>query len=96
MKDHYSVILAPVITEKSTAAAASRNKAVFWVDVRANKDDIREAVEKVFNVKVAAVNTYKAPGKVKRLGKYAGKRPTRKKAYVTLEKGHKIGLFEGV
>ena len=96
MKDHFSIIKAPVITEKSTVQAASQSKAVLWVDARANKDDIREAVEKVFNVKVATVNTYNAPGKVKRLGKYAGKRPARKKAYVTLEKGHKIELFEGV
>lgn len=96
MKDYYSIIKAPVITEKSTAKAAEGNTVVFWVDLEANKGDIKEAVEKIFNVKVTDVNTNRVPGKVKRMGKYAGRRPTRKKAYVTLKEGDKIALFEGV
>ena len=56
MKNHYDIIKAPVITEKSTAASAA-GKVVFWVDVAATKKDIKEAVEKVFNVKVLGVNT---------------------------------------
>ncbi|MBI5344034.1 MAG: 50S ribosomal protein L23 [Deltaproteobacteria bacterium] len=96
MKNHYSIIKAPVITEKSTAVNALSNKVVFWVEPDANKNDVKEAVEKVFNVKVLDVNTQRVPGKVKRLGKFAGRRPTRKKAYVTLKKGDKIELFEGV
>ena len=96
MKDHYSIIKAPVITEKSTAALANDNKVVFWVEPSANKKDIKEAVEKAFNVKVAGVNTQKVPGKLKKMGKHAGIKPTRKKAYVTLKEGHKIELFEGV
>lgn len=95
MKNHYDVIKAPVITEKSTAASAA-GKVVFWVDVTATKKDIKEAVEKVFNVKVLGVNTERVAGKLKRMGKYQGQRPTRKKAYLTLREGDKIELFEGV
>lgn len=96
MKDHYAIIKSPVITEKSTASVALHNKAIFWVALDANKKDIREAVEKVFNVKVLDVNTQRVPGKLKRMGKHAGKKPTRKKAYCTLREGDKIALFEGV
>ncbi|MBI5562569.1 MAG: 50S ribosomal protein L23 [Deltaproteobacteria bacterium] len=96
MKDSYSIIKSPVITEKSTASVAEHNKVVFWVALDANKKDIKEAVEKVFNVKVLGVNTQRAPGKTKRMGKYAGQRPTRKKAYCTLREGDKIEIFEGV
>jgi len=96
MKDHYSIIKSPVITEKSTVSVAEHNKVVFWVALDANKKDIREAVEKVFNVKVTDVNTQRVPGKMKRMGKHAGKKPTRKKAYCTLREGDKIPLFEGV
>lgn len=96
MKNAYSIIKSPVITEKSTAQAAQGNKVVFWVDTKANKNDIKEAVQKAFNVRVLDVNTQKVPGKIKRMGKYAGQKPTRKKAYITLKEGDKIGIFEGV
>jgi len=96
MKNHFSLIKSPVITEKSMLEVAKSGKVVFWVDVTANKKDIKEAVEKVFNVKVTGVNTHKVPGKMKRMGKYVGQRPTRKKAYVSLKEGDKIELFEGV
>lgn len=95
MKNYHSIIKAPVITEKSTVTAAS-GKVVFWVELTASKNEIKEAVEKVFNVKVLDVNTHRVPGKVKRMGKYAGKKPTRKKAYISLREGDKIELFEGV
>lgn len=95
MKDIYSIIKAPVITEKSTVKAAE-GKAIFWVDLDANKSDIKEAVEKIFNVKVLDVNTQRVPGKMKRMGKFVGQKSTRKKAYVTLKEGDKIELFEGV
>ena len=95
MKNLYSIIKAPVITEKSTTQTRG-SKVVFWVDVGVNKKEIKEAVEKIFNVKVKDVNTIKVPGKVKRLGKYSGTTPVRKKAYVTLREGQKIELFEGV
>ncbi len=96
MKNSYSIIKAPLITEKSMAKAAEGNKVVFWVDPTANKKDIKEAVETAFNVKVISVNTNRIPGKFKRLGKFLGKRPTRKKAYITLKEGDKIEMFEGV
>ncbi len=96
MKDAYSVIKSPVITEKSMAKTTEGNKVVFWVDPSANKKDIKEAVEKAFNVKVITINTLRMPGKIKRLGKFSGKRPTRKKAYITLKEGDKIEMFEGV
>ncbi len=95
MKNAYSIIKSPVITEKSTARTAE-GKVVFWVDVNANKNDIKSAVEKAFNVKVLDVNTQRVPGKMKRMGKYAGQRPTRKKAYISLREGDKIEIFEGV
>ncbi|MDP2688930.1 MAG: 50S ribosomal protein L23 [Deltaproteobacteria bacterium] len=95
MKDIYSVIKSPVITEKSTLKSAE-GKVVFWVDTDANKNDVKEAVQKIFNVTVLDVNTQRVPGKVKRMGKFAGRRPTRKKAYVSLKEGDKIEIFEGV
>lgn len=95
MKSVYSVIKAPVITEKSTTLSAE-NKAIFWVDDSATKAEIKTAVEKIFNVKVASVNTHRVPGKMKRMGKFIGQKPTRKKAYVSLKEGSKIELFEGV
>lgn len=96
MKNYHAIIKAPVITEKSMMKTAEVNQVVFWVDMKANKKDIKEAIEKVFNVKVVGVNTNRMPGKVKRLGKYAGRTSTRKKAYVTLKEGEKIEIFEGV
>ncbi|MBI5644367.1 MAG: 50S ribosomal protein L23 [Deltaproteobacteria bacterium] len=95
MKNIYSVIKSPVITEKSTIKAAL-GQVIFWVDLEANKQDIKTAVEKIFNVKVLDVNTQRVPGKVKRMGKYAGQKSTRKKAYITLREGDKIEIFQGV
>nr|AKQ01875.1 50S ribosomal protein L25, large subunit ribosomal protein L23 [uncultured delta proteobacterium Rifle_16ft_4_minimus_2971] len=95
MKDIYQILKGTVVTEKSTAQKAESNKVAFWVDLQANKNDIAEAVEKVFNVKVLDVNTMRVPGKVKRTGRNMSKRPTRKKAYITLKQGDKIPLFEG-
>ncbi|HLC18538.1 MAG TPA: 50S ribosomal protein L23 [Thermodesulfobacteriota bacterium] len=96
MKDIFNTIKAPVITEKSMHKTAEGNKVVFWVDPSATKGDVKEAVEKIFNVKVLDVNTQRVAGKIKRMGRFAGRRPTRKKAYVTLKEGDRIGLFEGV
>lgn len=95
MKNSYSIIKSPVITEKSTAKTVE-GKVVFWVDVDANKNDIKSAVEKIFNVKVLDVNTNRVPGKMKRMGKHVGQKPTRKKAYISLREGDKIEIFEGV
>lgn len=95
MKNYYQIIKSPVVTEKSTAQGAE-GKYVFWVDTKANKKDVKEAVEKVFNVTVLGVNTQKVPGKLKRMGRFSGRRPVRKKAYITLKQGDTIEIFEGV
>ena len=95
MKDIYQILKGTVVTEKSTAQKAESNKVAFWVDLQANKSDIAEAVEKAFNVKVVDVNTMRVPGKLKRTARNMSKRPTRKKAYITLKEGDKIPLFEG-
>lgn len=97
MKDIYRILKEPVITEKSTAMRAESNTVAFWVESKSNKNDIKEAVEKLFNVKVLDVNTMKVPGKTKRAGRLGRitKGSTRKKAYITLKQGEKIPLFEG-
>ncbi|MBI3752459.1 MAG: 50S ribosomal protein L23 [Deltaproteobacteria bacterium] len=97
MKEIYQILKEPVITEKSTAQRAGSNTVTFWVDLKVNKNDIKEAVEKIFNVKVLDVNTMRVPGKAKRSGRLSrmSKGSTRKKAYITLKEGDKIPLFEG-
>ena len=97
MKNVYDIIRRPVITEQSMAGVAD-NKYVFIVDINANKTEIKEAVEAVFGVKVAKVNTVRMQGKVKRVGaNTAGKRADYKKAIVTLTADSKtIELFEGM
>jgi large subunit ribosomal protein L23 len=94
----YSVLFAPIITEKSTliADAIGGQRIAFHVDPRASKTEIRQAVESVFKVKVAAVRTLNQMGKPKRTTKSLGRRARTKKAYVTLAEGHKIELVEGV
>ncbi|MCS7294730.1 MAG: 50S ribosomal protein L23 [Chloroflexota bacterium] len=91
----YSVLRRPIITEKSTALAA-QNKYVFEVDPRANKAQIKEAVEIAFGVRVKAVNTMNVRGKARRFGRRVTRLPDWKKAIVTLQPGDKIELFEGV
>ena len=97
MKNVYDIIRRPVITEQSMAGVAD-NKYVFMVDINANKTEIKEAVEAIFGVKVAKVNTIRMQGKVKRVGANpAGKRADYKKAVVTLTADSKtIELFEGM
>lgn len=96
MKDVYKVIKAPIITEKSTGLGLVGNKFAFWVDLRAGKGDIKEAVQKIFGVTVIGVQTSRVPGKLKRMGKTAGKTSVRKKAYITLKEGDKIEALTGV
>ena len=97
MKNVYDIIRRPVITEQSMAGVAD-NKYVFMVDINANKTEIKEAVEAIFGVKGAKVNTVRMQGKVKRVGANpAGKRADYKKAIVTLTADSKtIELFEGM
>lgn len=92
---HYDTILSPVITEKSTLLS-EENKVVFFVPLSANKSEIAEAVEKLFKVKVTAVNTIKVHGKTKRFRGIAGRRNDQKKAVVTLEEGHSIDVTTGL
>jgi len=94
MKSVYDVIRRPIITEKSMAAMGNR-KYTFAVDINANKIEIKDAVEKIFGVKVQSVCTMRMPGKVKRVGVHIGKRPDWKKAIVTLTPDSKsIELFQ--
>ena len=92
----YQVMKKPLITEKSTIVREESNKYFFEVDRRANKVEIGKAVEKLFNVKVVDVKTMIVKGKVKRMGRYQGKRPDWKKAIVTLQAGYKIEIFDGM
>ena len=97
MKNVYDIIRRPVITEQSMEAVADK-KYVFMVDVDANKTEIKAAIEQIFGVKVAKVNTVRMQGKAKRTGAYpVGKRPEYKKAIVTLTESSKtIEFFEGM
>ncbi len=92
---HYDTIIAPVITEKSTAAS-EHNKIVFRVASKATKPEIKAAVEALFNVKVTAVNTLNRAGKTKRFRGVAGKQSGYKKAVVTLAEGQSIDVTTGL
>ena len=89
------LIKRPVITEKTTKLM-EENKYCFIADPKANKTQIKQAVEELFKVKVRSVNTLNVLGKVKRMGRYEGRRSSWKRAIVTLEKGSRIEFFEGV
>ena len=92
----YEIIKGPLITEKGTIQKEANNQLTFEVDRKANRVEIRHAVEKVFNVRVEKVRTMQIKGKVKRVGRTLGKRRDWKKAVVTLAKGENIEFFEGV
>ena len=94
-RDPRSVLLKPLMTEKSMQQKEELNAISFRVAVDANKVEIRQAVERVFNVKVADVRTSSVQGKWKRMGRFEGQRSDWKKAIVTLQPGHKIELVEG-
>jgi len=91
----YSLILAPIITEKGTVVSAQANQVVFKVHPQATKGAIREAVEALFKVSVLKVRTSNLMGKTRRVGRSLGKRSDWKKAYVTLKPGDRIEFFEG-
>jgi large subunit ribosomal protein L23 len=92
---HYDVIIAPVITEKATLASQS-NQVIFKVARNATKPQIKEAVEKLFDVKVKAVNTLVRKGKFKSARGFAGVQSDIKKAIVTLAEGHTIDVTTGL
>ena len=96
MKNPHDIILRPVLTEKSYDGMADK-RYVFEVAINANKIEIKQAVEAAFGVKVESVNTLRTLGKIKRQGRYAGRTPEIKKAYVTLKEDSKtIEFFDGM
>ncbi len=95
MKANRNIIIRPLITEKISDLQETERKVAFIVSPDANKIEIKRAVEKRFNVKVEKVGTANFMGKVKKMGRYDGRRPDFKKAVVTLKEGFKIEFFEG-
>ncbi|MBI5193152.1 MAG: 50S ribosomal protein L23 [Nitrospirae bacterium] len=93
--DIHDVLRFPLITERSTDLRENMNKVIFIVNRFANKHQVKRAVEETLNVKVAKVNIINVAGKLKKLGRFEGKKPDRKKAIVTLKQGEKIKIFEG-
>jgi large subunit ribosomal protein L23 len=96
MMDPYSIIRTPLLTEKCHDLKEKLNQVAFRVDRGANKVQVKEAVEKIFKVKVKSVNIMNVQGKRKRLGRNTGKRPDWKKAVITLQPGETLDIIEGV
>jgi large subunit ribosomal protein L23 len=96
MKEAHQIIKRPLITEKSTRQKDEGNQIAFVVDPKAGKIQIRQAVEKLFKVKVLSVRTMNVTGKKKRLGRFVGRKSDWKKAIVKLREGDRIEFFEGV
>ena len=92
----YDILRRPLITEKATLMREVENSVVFEVGTRATKTEIKQAVEKVFNVKVEGVRTVHVRGRKARMGRHVGRKRSWKKAYVTLGEGDQIEFFEGV
>jgi large subunit ribosomal protein L23 len=96
MSTTHDILRLPVITEKSTHAKDNLQTLTFRVAREANKLQIKKAVEEIFKVKVAGVRTANFHGKIRRQGRFSGRRPDWKKAYVTLKKGEKMLEFSEV
>lgn len=94
-RDARDILIKPIITEKTMNLLAD-NKYTFIVDNNANKVEIKKAVEEIFKVKVDQVWTMNLHGKKRRMGRFEGRKPDRKKAIVALKSGQKIPLFEGM
>ena len=95
MKKGRTILIRPILTEKLSELQEKENKYGFVVDKGANKIDIKRAVEKKFEVKVTKVTTMNMNGKLKRMGRFEGKRADWKKAIVTLAENDKIDFIEG-
>lgn len=93
MKNPRDIILSPVVSEKSYDLIEDLNTYTFEIDPRANKTEVKQAIESIFGVKVRRVNTQNRKGKLKRTGWVMGKRPDRKRALVTLVDGDEIDIF---
>jgi large subunit ribosomal protein L23 len=91
----YDIIIKPIITEKSSLLKETGNQYVFEVQRDTNKIEIKKAIEKLFKVKVVSVQVARMEGKIRRVGKFSGKRPDWKKAIVKLSPKDKITIFEG-
>lgn len=96
MRDPREIIIRPVVTERSTLLADDNDAFTFIVAKDANKLEIKSAVERLFDVKVKKVNTMRYLGKWRRLGRNYGRRPSFKKAIVTLVEGERIDVYEGI
>jgi large subunit ribosomal protein L23 len=94
MNEH-NIIKRPIVTEKSQRLRMESNRYTFEVDPRANKSEIKKAIEKIFKVKVESVNTTRLPGKARRFGRFSGAPRSWKKAVAKLKDGQQIELFEG-
>ena len=92
----HEIIRRPLITEKTSIQKEIANQVTFEVDRRANRIEIKKAVETIFNVNVTGVRTMQVKGKTKQRGRITGKRRSWKKAVVTLAPGDRIDFFEGV
>ncbi len=96
MRNRHRAVIRPLVTEKTSTAFQDRQEYVFVCDIDANKFQIKDAIETMFPVHVMRVRTAVQRSKRKTLGKYIGRRPRWKKAYVTLRQGDVIdGIFEG-
>lgn len=96
MRDPRQIVRRALVSEKGTHLGEAQNQYIFEVDPTANKIEIKQAVESIFNVKVESVRTMNRAGKKKRLGAFVGRRSHWKKAVVTLREGQTIPLFEQV
>lgn len=96
MRDAREIVIRPVVTERSTELADSRDTYSFIVARDANKIEIRKAVEALFGVRVQAVRTMNYRGKLRRVGRSLGRRAAYKKALVKLAEGERIDVYEGV
>ena len=95
MKTNHEILIRPLITEKISNLQDAQRKVAFVVSPEANKIEIKREIEKRFKVKVEKVATANFIGKIKKMGKFSGRRPDFKKAVVTLREGSKIEYFEG-
>ncbi len=94
MAELHDILIRPLITEKSTILTDDQNVYVFEVGLRSNKIQIKQAIEQVFGVGVEDVRTVTVRGKTKRFGRFYGKRPNWKKAYVRLAEGDALNFFD--
>lgn len=90
------VLIKPLLTEKSSTETDKTNRYAFQVQRKANKYQIKQAVEQLFDVKVIKVSTAVMPGKMKRFGRHLKKSNSTKKAYVQVQEGQKLDLFKGI